>query len=647
MIIVYAGVQADAPGHATTRLPIENHKSLQNRVRGLFQALKPRLVVGALASGSDILIAEAALAEGCELNASLPFDVQTFRSNSVTPSGNAWEQRFDRITGSSNVYVSVGTADPKQTDIYRQHNSELLNHAASLAKPGERIWTIVIRPTPDEGQPSVTDDFAAKATAHQRLLIDLNPTVSKNRAFVAMGYGEKFDPTQRITYDLDSIFHRVYQPVLETLNLNWTRADLEIDSGIIHIGMIENLANSDLVIADLSTLNFNVAYELGVRHALAPHSTVLVNPQISGTHSSPPFDVNFIRSVTFERDVELTDEQAEFAIRRLLPVASEAVLNSSQDSPVYTWFDLDDVPRPHIQRSEIAPALARELEVRQIVNSALLSSDTEPMLSAAAAVADANDLKVETRKGLRLQLASALIDETAYSEAAELLELEPEDAEAPLHRVWLQKLIMAYRRMAENEGDPVRADELFDRAEHHIHIAINSHSCDSETFGIYGGFLKRKLTREHTEIGPVAAKALFQSMRTQYQIGFEREPSFYTGVNLTMATRLEMRLTDTHVDDLKHVFKESLIVSKFLARHAMKESPRDFWAAASHAELLLHEALESGAALNDATSAYASARLIARPDHVRSAVHQLDFMAKWGDPLDSVEAAKSALLGTS
>lgn len=50
---------------------------------------------GALASGADILIAEAVLARGGELNIVLPFIQDDFIAQSITPAGNGWLTRFE------------------------------------------------------------------------------------------------------------------------------------------------------------------------------------------------------------------------------------------------------------------------------------------------------------------------------------------------------------------------------------------------------------------------------------------------------------------------------------------------------------------------------------------------------------------------
>ena len=55
--------------------------------------------------------------------------------------------------------------------------------------------------------------------------------------------------------------------------------------------MYEQLLNADVVVADLSTSNKNAFYELGVRHALRPYTTVVIAEDGIKTF---PFDVNHV-----------------------------------------------------------------------------------------------------------------------------------------------------------------------------------------------------------------------------------------------------------------------------------------------------------------------------------------------------------------
>ena len=77
---------------------------------------------------------------------------------------------------------------------------------------------------------------------------------------------------------------------------------------------------------------------------------------------------------------------------------------------------------------------------------------------------------------------------------------------------------------------------------------------------------------------------------------------------------------------------------------ARKEDPQDFWATVTLAELTLHEALERGADLFDvAVGQYADAGRIGRPDGIKSARFQLEFMRQCGDRGDVIDRALAAL----
>src|SRR6202040_936563 len=140
------------------------------------------------------------------------------------------------------------------------------------------------------------------------LVLDLDclrRAADRPTAFVVMPYGRKTDPRTGLEIDCDVVFHHVYVPVLQDLDYDVRRSDLETDSGIIHIGMIEAIANSDLVIADLATVNPNVLYELGLRHALADKVTVLTIPDLGDkTAAQAPFDIAFIRRIPYNRTVD-------------------------------------------------------------------------------------------------------------------------------------------------------------------------------------------------------------------------------------------------------------------------------------------------------------------------------------------------------
>ena len=66
------------------------------------------------------------------------------------------------------------------------------------------------------------------------------------------------------------------RPAVEDAGMQCVRADEERVGGIIHKPMFERLLLCDYAVADLSMANANVYYELGIRHATRPWSTVLL-----------------------------------------------------------------------------------------------------------------------------------------------------------------------------------------------------------------------------------------------------------------------------------------------------------------------------------------------------------------------------------
>ena len=94
--------------------------------------------------------------------------------------------------------------------------------------------------------------------------------------FVVMGFGKKTDyPTGRVL-DLDKSYKAIIKPAAEAAGYECTRADEIQHSGNINVPMYQQLLNADVVIADVSTYNPNAFYELGVRHALKPYTTITI-----------------------------------------------------------------------------------------------------------------------------------------------------------------------------------------------------------------------------------------------------------------------------------------------------------------------------------------------------------------------------------
>src|SRR4051812_8615153 len=119
------------------------------------------------------------------------------------------------------------------------------------------------------------------------------PMLGSDTCFVLMPFGRKANPFPGPSQiDFDIVYEKLIKRAVEAANLKPLRADQEFSGGLIHLSMFERLLLCEYAVADLTTANANVYYELGIRHAVRPWSTVL----ICGNKSRLPFDVEDLRT---------------------------------------------------------------------------------------------------------------------------------------------------------------------------------------------------------------------------------------------------------------------------------------------------------------------------------------------------------------
>ena len=168
--------------------------------------------------------------------------------------------------------------------------------------------------------------------------------------FVLMPFGRKPDPAGGEPIDFDRVYDTAIRPAIEQAGFDPIRADEERTGGIIHKAMFERLLLCEYAIADLTCANANVFYELGVRHAVRPSTTLVV----FGKRYSPPFDVNYVRGMPYELGArnEFPAEDAaalrEALSRRLTELRALVAGAAVTDSPLFQL--LTDYGAPDIAR---------------------------------------------------------------------------------------------------------------------------------------------------------------------------------------------------------------------------------------------------------------------------------------------------------
>jgi hypothetical protein len=165
--------------------------------------------------------------------------------------------------------------------------------------------------------------------------------------FVVMGFGKKTDFETGRTLDLNMTYNYIIKPAVIAAGLKCIRADEIKHTGPIDVPMYEQLLNADVVVADLSTSNMNAYYELGVRHALRPYTTVIIcedgwsPPPKEPAAKTFPFDVNHVVVRQYRHMGEGIDYAEVERFRKVLTEIIHAIVDQSPrplDSPVYTFL---------------------------------------------------------------------------------------------------------------------------------------------------------------------------------------------------------------------------------------------------------------------------------------------------------------------
>ncbi len=159
--------------------------------------------------------------------------------------------------------------------------------------------------------------------------------------FVIMPYGKNQD-ANGIEIDYDDVYHFIIKEVVEDrlrdLALGCLRCDDIQSPGWVHRDMLTHIAQADVAIVDLSTLNANVFYELGVRHTLRRGVTVLI--QKKGTPRI--FNLSGFRVIDYDIDLGSANRAKEAMAQAI----RNGLKRQENDSLVYEVFPQLDVVFP-------------------------------------------------------------------------------------------------------------------------------------------------------------------------------------------------------------------------------------------------------------------------------------------------------------
>jgi hypothetical protein len=360
------------------------------------------------------------------------------------------------------------------------------------------------------------------------------PENTKATCFVVMGFGKKTDFETGRVLDLDKSYKNIIKPAVEAAGLKCIRADEIVHSGLIDVPMYEQLLNADVVVADLSTSNKNAFYELGVRHALRPYTTVVIAEDGIKTF---PFDVNHvaIRQYHHMGDDIGFDEVMRF--RQLLTEAIVAIMKKSprdKDSPVYTF--LNGLTPPELA----AVQAAVEEAVSKSNDASAEAAPTPPGAGVAPGAAAASPVPASTHSMLMQQVDEAQKkgDFVAAKNFLSFIRgmMKTEAPTRPEDPYIIQRLaLITYKSKYPSE------QAALEEARDLLNVLDPDTCNDTETLGLWGSIHKRlwDLTKDTPN---KKTEYLDEAVRA-YERGFYLRNDYYNGINL--AYLLNVRAANT------------------------------------------------------------------------------------------------------
>lgn len=376
----------------------------------------------------------------------------------------------------------------------------------------------------------------------------------KPYCFVLMPFGSKTDESGKVV-EFDQVYNEIFKPAIINADLKPIRADEEIVGGIIHKPMFERLMLCDYAVADLTTANANVFYELGVRHGFRPHSTVLT----FANGMRLPFDVKPLRGIPYELDDNGEPiqpvEDAKLITDRLLECRTP-----NDDSPVFQL--ISDIPRPKLDR------LKTDV-FRDVVN---YSKEKKEELREARKKGTHEIKKIEKALDLVDTDPAVLIDlylsyraVKDYQSMVDLVEKMPQlVADSVLVQ---EQLGFALNRLKKHE-----------KAERTLKEVVQNHGASSETNGLLGRVYKDLWEKHYNDRDNLKAEAYLNKAIETYLAGFEADwRDAYPGINAV--TLMEMK---NPVDERQ---RDLLPVVKYSVQRRLSTKHPDYWDYATQLEL--------------------------------------------------------------
>ena len=184
---------------------------------------------------------------------------------------------------------------------------------------------------------------------------------AEKTCFVIMPFGDKVDKDGK-TIHFNDVYDTFIEPTIKALDIDCIRCDKIVESGGIHNKMFTNIYDADVAVVDITMLNPNVFYELGMRHTIKKNVTIIIQQD----DTKIPFNISGFTVVPYKMDDPVFQKQAADQIQTMIKNGMANVKKS--DSPIYGVLPNLRVENPAqaIKKKQIYPFPLANVPDKQI-----------------------------------------------------------------------------------------------------------------------------------------------------------------------------------------------------------------------------------------------------------------------------------------
>jgi tetratricopeptide (TPR) repeat protein len=401
--------------------------------------------------------------------------------------------------------------------------------------------------------------------------------------------------TDPLMVDFDAVYQLLFRPALDSAGLQPFRADDEQAAGSILKDMFAELVTADLVLADISILNANVFYELGIRHGVGPRGVICIH----AGWTDRPFDVAPDRTFKYNGQLFRVGLERDAAWLGLLKTEAKnlaetirkaiALDRTTEGSPVYS----------HLPK--LKPVDASKIETARFKYYDGLADDWQQRVEIAGREGRAEDILTlagdvpspYARRKLMRQCGDALLALCRFVQAEKVYEELLDDLKgsgsSDEFRVRCQLALIA-NRLGRTQEAKVKLDAL-----------ANTTPGDPEAQGLLGRVYK-DMWRARWDTEP--PKSVDERLRSaygnavvarsslkSYEVALRKDiSSYYNGINvLTMAALLDHVATRTShsLSPALADFNDIVAAVRLAASGKLNATGEVVWARATLGELHL------------------------------------------------------------